>query len=99
MASQVCVGSPSSSTNPDRLDEHCSHCGTVASSIVIASRIAGQSRGLGLVERPTPVEAQEAIAKLNDQVLQGRRLTVCVAKTPDRAESVPEGGSWRPRRW
>jgi RNA recognition motif-containing protein len=82
MASKLFVGGlPYAATSED-LREHFAQCGTVVSATVISDRVSGESRGFGFVELSTEAEAQAAIAKLNGQPLQGRRLTVNVANAP-----------------
>ena len=95
MAAKLYVGGLSYSTTSESLREYFAQCGTVESATVITDRVTGQSRGFGFVEMSTPAEAQEAIAKLNDQPFEGRPLTVSVAKAPGTG-----GGPRRPdRRW
>jgi RNA recognition motif-containing protein len=94
MATKLYVGGLSYSTTSEALREHFAQCGTVESAAVVTDRFSGQSRGFGFVEMSTAGEAQEAIAKLNDQPLDGRKLTVSVAKAPGGG-----GGARRPARW
>jgi RNA recognition motif-containing protein len=82
MASKLYVGGLSYSTTSESLREYFAQCGTVESATVITDRFSGSSRGFGFVEMSTQAEAQEAIAKLNDQQFEGRRLTVSVANSP-----------------
>ncbi len=79
MASKLYVGGLSFSTTSESLREYFAQCGTVESAAVITDKFSGQSRGFGFVEMSTNEEAQAAIAKLNDQAFEGRRLTVNVA--------------------
>jgi RNA recognition motif-containing protein len=94
MASKLYVGGLSYSTTSESLREYFAQCGTVESATVVTDRFSGQSRGFGFVEMSTPAEAQEAIAKLNDQMFEGRKLLVSVAKAPGNS-----GGSRRTSRW
>jgi RNA recognition motif-containing protein len=96
MASKLYVGGLSFSTTSESLRAYFSQCGTVESATVITDRMSGQSRGFGFVEMSTQAEAQEAIAKLNDQSFEGRKLTVNVAKAPGEGGSRSGGGG--PRR-
>jgi len=95
MASKLYVGGLSYSTTSESLREYFAQCGTVESATVVTDRFSGQSRGFGFVEMSTPAEAQDAIAKLNDQMFEGRKLLVSVAKAPGNSG----GGSRRPPRW
>ena len=82
MASKLFVGGlPYAATFEDQR-EYFAQCGPVMSATVITDRVTGQSRGFGFVEMSTEAEAQAAIAKLNGQSLQGRRLTVNAANAP-----------------
>jgi RNA recognition motif-containing protein len=106
MASKLYVGGLSYSTTSESMREYFAQCGTVESATVITDRLSGSSRGFGFVEMSTQAEAQAAIAKLNDQQFEGRRLTVSVANSPGQgggggARSGGFGGG-RPRstpRW
>jgi RNA recognition motif-containing protein len=82
MASKLFIGGPPYTATSEDLREHFAQCGTVVSATVITDRVTGQSRGFGFVEMSTEAEAQAAIAKLNGQSLQGRRVTVNVANAP-----------------
>ena len=94
MASKLYVGGLSYSTTSESLREYFAQCGSVESAAVITDRFSGQSRGFGFVEMSTPAEAQEAIAKLNDQPFEGRKLLVSLAKARDSGD-----GPRRPSRW
>jgi cold-inducible RNA-binding protein len=72
-----------------------------ASAIVIRDKMTGQSRGFGFIELADGEDVERAIAALNGQSLQGRRLTVNEARPP-RSDfgGRPRGGgggSDRPR--
>ena len=54
--------------------------GTVSSARVIVDRFSGQSKGFGFVEMPDGDEARSAIAALNEQEIEGRRLRVNEAR-------------------
>ncbi len=96
MASKLYVGGLSFSTTSQGLREYFAQCGTVESATVITDRMSGESRGFGFVEMSTEAEAKEAIAKLNDQSFEGRKLMVNVAKAPG---SGSGGGQRRSPRW
>ena len=108
MASKLYVGGLSYSTTSESLREYFGQCGTVESATVITDRFSGSSRGFGFVEMATDAEAKTAIAKLNDQQFEGRRLTVSVANSPGQRSGGGGGarsggfGGARPRstaRW
>jgi cold-inducible RNA-binding protein len=97
MASKIYVGGLSYSTTSDALRQHFAQCGTVTSAEVVTDRDSSQSRGFGFVEMSSEAEAQAAIAKLNDQPLDGRPLRISVAKA--RNERSGGGGGGRGQRW
>jgi RNA recognition motif-containing protein len=53
-----------------------------ASAVVIRDKTTGQSRGFGFIELAEGEDMERAIAGLNGQTLQGRRLTVNEARPP-----------------
>lgn len=96
MAFKLYVGGLAYSTNSDSLRQYFAQCGTVESATVITDRDTGESRGFGFVEMATQAEGESAIAKLNEQVFEGRKLTVSVAKGPGAGGG---GGARRGSRW
>jgi RNA recognition motif-containing protein len=69
-----------------------SEYGNVASAKVITDRETGRSRGFGFVEMPSDNEAKEAIRGLNNKELEGRSMSVSVARPKeDRRNSFSEG--------
>ena len=67
--------------------------GTVDSVNLIKDKYSGESKGFGFVEMNKQAEAEEAIKKLNGRTLDGRNLTVNIARPrSDRSHS-------KPRRW
>jgi RNA recognition motif-containing protein len=74
------VGNLAYGVNDSSLEQLFSQYGTVQSAQVIQDRATGRSKGFGFVEMDTDAQAQAAIAGLNDQEHDGRRLTVNEAK-------------------
>ena len=75
----------------------------VASAVVIRDKATGQSRGFGFLELAEGEDMERAIAGLNGQTLQGRRLTVNEARPlrtdlGDRPRGGGGGGRGRPQR-
>jgi cold-inducible RNA-binding protein len=64
--------------------------GAVQSAQVIMDRDTGRSKGFGFVEMSTTEEGQAAIQALNDQEVNGRKLTVNEARP--REERGPRSG-------
>lgn len=58
--------------------------GEVVSSIIIKDRYTQQSKGFGFVEMADEQAAEAAIATLNNQEFEGRRLRVNVAENKPR---------------
>jgi RNA recognition motif-containing protein len=54
--------------------------GTVSSAKVITDRETGRSRGFGFVEMESTQEANEAIKNLNNKEIEGRPISVTVAR-------------------
>ena len=54
--------------------------GTVSSSKVILDRETGRSRGFGFVEMSSDKEGNDAIQGLNNKEIEGRAISVSVAK-------------------
>lgn len=81
MSVKIYVGGLSHSTTSEGLRAHFAPYGTVVSSAVVTERDSAQSRGFGFVEMSSQTEADDAIAKLNQQPLDGNSLTVNIAKS------------------
>jgi len=67
-------------TDEETLRNLFSAFGTVNSAKVITDRESGQSRGFGFVEMDVADEAQTAMKSLNNKEIEGRTLSVSVAK-------------------
>ena len=66
-------------TDNDLRDLFAQH-GTVTSAQIITDRDTNRSKGFGFVELSTDSEAQAAIASLNGKDMDGRPLTVNIAR-------------------
>ncbi len=89
MGRKIYVGNLSYNTTSSDLEQLFSQHGSVQSAEVIADRDSGRSKGFGFVQMGSDDEAQAAIAALNGQEVDGRNLTVNVAKP---REERPRGG-------
>ncbi len=65
--------------------------GQVTSATVIVDKFSSRSKGFGFVEMEDDAAAQEAINKLNGSPLEGRTITVSVARP---REDRPQGGDF-----
>ncbi|KAF7300663.1 RRM domain-containing protein [Mycena chlorophos] len=88
--SKLYVGNLSWNTTDDLLKEAFQQYGQVTDSVHMKDRETGRCRGFGFVTMSTPDEAQAAIAGLNEQELDGRRLRVNVAQ----GKPGGGGGGW-----
>lgn len=90
MATNIYVGNLPFSTSTEEIHDLFSDYGTVESVKLITDRETGRLRGFGFVEMSSGGE--EAITALNQHELNGRQLTVTLAKPRQEQER-------RPRRW
>lgn len=90
MSTNIYVGNLPFSTTAEEIRDLFSAHGTVESVNLITDRETGRLRGFGFVEMTDG--ADEAIAGLNQHDLNGRALTVNLAKPRQERPS-------RPRRW
>jgi len=67
------------------LTDFFSPYGEVVSSKVITDRETGRSRGFGFVEMATDAAGNEAISNLNGAVVEGRAMTVNVARPKEKS--------------
>lgn len=67
-------------TTDDNLRELFQKFGAVSSAKVITDRETGRSRGFGFVEMGSEKEAKDAIQGLNNKEVEGRAMSVSVAK-------------------
>jgi len=65
--------------------------GQVSSAKVITDRESGRSRGFGFVEMSSGTEADQAMGKLNGKEIEGRFISVTVAREK---ESRPDKKRW-----
>lgn len=80
MSTNLYVGNLTFDTTSSDLETLFASHGAVKSAQVITDRESGRSRGFGFVEMSTPAEAKAAIDSLNGHNMDGRQLTVNVAK-------------------
>jgi RNA recognition motif-containing protein len=90
MSNKLFVGNLSFNTTENDLQDDFAAHGTVTETNLMMDRMSGRPRGFGFITMSTAEEAQKAIAALNGAQLDGRALTVNVAKP--REERAPGGG-------
>jgi len=88
MSQKIYVGNMNYQTTEQALSNLFSQYGEVVSSTIIKDRYTQQSKGFGFVEMADAQAAEAAIATLNNQEFEGRRLRVNVAENKPR-ESRP----------
>lgn len=74
------VGNLPYSTTDDQLKAFFEGVGEVESARVIADKISGRSKGFGFVEFVDEANNQAAIDQLNGKELDGRAITVSIAR-------------------
>src|SRR5207245_8635829 len=96
MSTKLFVGNLSFNTTENDLQDAFAAHGTVVEANLMMDRMSGRPRGFGFVTMSTPEEAQKAMAAMNGASLDGRNLTVNIARPK---EDRPSGGGGRgPRR-
>lgn len=85
------VGNLSFNTTQNDLQDMFAAHGSVVETNLMMDRESGRSRGFGFVTMSTPEEAQAAITALSGKTVDGRALTVNIAKP--REERGGGGGS------
>jgi len=93
MASKLFVGNLSRNVSDNDLADFVTNAGfQVASAQVIRDRMTGDPKGFGFVELAEGTNLQEAIGRLNGQMLQDRQLTVNEARPQRPGFSGSRGG-------
>ena len=89
MENRLYVGNLSYSMRDDSLQQAFSSFGHVVSAKVMMERDTGRSKGFGFVEMGSPAEAQAAIQGMSGKEVEGRALTVNLARPME-----PRGGGY-----
>ena len=93
MSNKLFVGNLSFNTTENDLNDAFGAHGTVTETNLMMDRETGRPRGFGFITMSSAEEAQKAIAGMNGKDMDGRALTVNVAKP--REERPPGGGGGR----
>ena len=89
MSNKLFVGNLSFNTTENDLHDAFAAHGTVVEANLMMDRLSGRPRGFGFVTMSSADEAQRAIEALNGKEVDGRALTVNVARP---REERPGGG-------
>ena len=96
MENRLFVGGLSFNTTENDLQDACAAHGTVQEVSIVMDRDTGKSKGFGFVTMGTEGEAQAVITALNGKMLDGRSLTVNVARPrEERGGGGGRGGGGR----
>ena len=88
--SRLFVGNLSYQTMENDLQEYFSQAGVVTSVNLMLDKFTGKSRGFAFIEFSTSEEANKAVEIFHGKDLQGRALTVNIARP--REERAPRSG-------
>ena len=80
MSNKLFVGNLSFNTTENDLQDAFAAFGTVSETNLLMDRMTNRPRGFGFVTMASSEEAQKAIEGLNGKDMDGRALTVNVAK-------------------
>jgi cold-inducible RNA-binding protein len=92
--SKLFVGNLSFNTTENDLQDAFAAHGTVLETNLMMDRVSGRPRGFGFVTMSTPAEAEAAIAALNGKNVDGRDLTVNIAKPREERTGGGGGGGY-----
>jgi cold-inducible RNA-binding protein len=95
MSQKLFVGNLSFNTTENDLQDAFAAHGTVIEANLMMDRATGRPRGFAFVTMSTPEEAQKAIEALNGKELDGRALTVNVARPREERPGGGGGGGQR----
>ena len=85
----IYVGNLSWAMTDEDLNSLFSQYGTVTSAKILKEKNTGRSKGFGFVEMEDEEAAKTAIATLNENEVQGRKLIV------NESQPRPEGGGYK----
>jgi cold-inducible RNA-binding protein len=97
MNNKLFVGNLSFNTSESDLTNAFAAHGTVVETNLMMDRTTGRPRGFGFVTMGTAEEAQTAMTALNGASMDGRNLTVNIAKPREDRSGGGGGGGFRSR--
>ena len=80
MNNKLFVGGLSFDTTEEGLQQAFSQAGSITSVKIMMDKMTGRPRGFGFVEMASDAEANKAIEMFNEQMLDGRKISVSVAR-------------------
>ena len=95
MNNKLFVGGLSFNTTENDVQDAFAAHGTVTEVSIIMDRMTGKSKGFGFVTMSTAEEAEKAIQAMNGKEVDGRNLSVSIARP--REERPGGGGGGRER--
>jgi RNA recognition motif-containing protein len=95
MSNKLFVGNLSFNTTENDLNDAFAAHGSVTETNLMMDRATGRPRGFAFVTMASPEEAQKAIEALNGATLDGRQLTVNVARPREERSGGGGGGGGR----
>jgi RNA recognition motif-containing protein len=95
MSSKLFVGNLSFNTTENDLQDAFAAFGTVTEANLMMDRMTNRPRGFGFVTMSSAEEAQKAIDGLNGKDLDGRALTVNIARPREERSGGGGGGGRR----
>jgi RNA recognition motif-containing protein len=94
----IYVSNLSFHTTDEDLNSMFSKFGLVSSAKVIMDKVSGRSRGFGFVEMSSEEEGKEAMTSLNNKEIEGRAISVSVARErEERTGGTGRSNSFSPR--
>jgi len=98
MSNKLFVGNIAFNTTENDLQDAFAAYGTVTEANLMTDRATGRPRGFGFVTMSSPEEAQKAVEAMNGKSIDGRALTVNIARPREERSSGGGGGGGGGRR-
>jgi len=95
MSNKLFVGNLSFNTTENDLNDAFGAHGTVTETNLMMDRETGRPRGFGFITMSSAEEAQKAIEAMNGKDMDGRALTVNIAKPREERTGGGGGGGGR----
>jgi len=95
MSNKLFVGNLSFNVTENELQDMFAAHGSVLEANLMMDRVSGRPRGFGFITMSSAEEAQAAISALNGTTVDGRALTVNVAKPREERSGGGGGGGGR----